>query len=63
MLEPFAVSASEAARLCGISRSKWFQLKDEGRTPEPFYIDRRVLWKTEDIRAFVANGCRRVSDE
>ncbi len=58
MIEPLLVSAEDAARLVGISRSKWYQLYNEGRTPEAIKIDRRSLWRVSQLRDWVAGGCK-----
>ena len=58
MIAPLLISASEAARLIGVSRSKWYQLYNEGRTPLPVKIDRRSLWRVSDIKTWVENGCK-----
>jgi hypothetical protein len=37
------VSAAEAARICGISRTTWYKLRAAGRVPAPVRLARRVL--------------------
>ena len=58
MLEPLLISAQDAARLIGVSRSKWYQLFNEGRTPLPIKIDRRSLWRVSDLKTWVESGCK-----
>ncbi len=58
MIEPLLISAEDAARLIGVSRSKWYQLYDEGRIPLPLKIDRRSLWRVAELRDWVAGGCK-----
>ena len=57
-IEPLLISAEDAARLIGVSRSKWYQLHDEGRTPEAIKIDRRSLLRVSDLKEWVAGGCK-----
>ena len=58
MIEPLMISASDAALLIGVSRSKWYELYNSGRTPLPLKIDRRSLWRVSDLRKWVESGCR-----
>ena len=44
------VSASEAAKLCGISRQWWNVLYKKGETPEPVHKGGYMnLWKKTDV--------------
>ena len=58
MIEPLLVSAEDAARLIGISRSKWYQLYNEGVTPLPVKLGRRSLWVYKSLQDWVAGGCK-----
>jgi predicted DNA-binding transcriptional regulator AlpA len=55
--EPFAVDATEAARLCGVSRAHWWKLDSSGRCPAPIRLGRRCLWRVDELRAWMAAGC------
>lgn len=57
--EPTAalLSAEQAAGLCGLSRSGWYKLCSAGRTPAPVRLGRRTLWRTAELRAWIAAGC------
>lgn len=58
--QPLAVAASEAARLCGVSRALWWRLHASGRCPLPIHINRRTLWLVEGpsgLRAWLEAGC------
>jgi predicted DNA-binding transcriptional regulator AlpA len=54
---PIAIDARGAARLCGISRSLWHSMKAAGRIPLPIRLGRRVLWRVEELHAWVKAGC------
>ncbi len=51
------VDCREAAARCGIGRSLWLQLHAGGRVPLPVRLGRRVLWRTDELRAWTAAGC------
>ena len=51
------VEAVQAARLCGVSRATWYSLRKAGRIPRPVRIGRRVLWRIEELREWMAAGC------
>jgi predicted DNA-binding transcriptional regulator AlpA len=53
----FGVDASRAARLCGISRATWYTLQHAGRIPQPVRLGRRVVWRVEELRAWMNGGC------
>ena len=54
---PLAVNAKEAAELCGISRTLWYDLKNAGRIPEPIRLGRRTLWRVDEIQKWMTAGC------
>ena len=53
----FAVEAVQAARLCGVSRATWYSLRKAGRIPRPVRLGRRVLWRIDELREWMAAGC------
>jgi len=55
--EKLLLSASEAARLCGVSRSLWWGLHSAGKIPLPVKLSGRTLWRCDELRAWVAAGC------
>ncbi len=55
--EPYLVSAAEAARLCGVSRSLWWALHSSGQVPLPVKVSHRTLWRADELRAWVTAGC------
>jgi hypothetical protein len=56
-IEPFLVPTPEACRLCAISEAGWHRLKSAARTPAPVRLGGKVLYRTEDLRLWVALGC------
>jgi predicted DNA-binding transcriptional regulator AlpA len=54
---PMGVEAAQAARLCGVSRATWYSLRKAGRVPRPVRLGRRVLWRVEELREWMAAGC------
>ena len=51
------VDSTEAARLCGISRTMWWSLHSSGRVPAPVRLGRRTLWSVDELRGWIAAGC------
>lgn len=56
-VEPLAVAAKQAASMCGVSTAMWWKMKNSGRCPAPVKLGRRLLWRVEDLRQWVADGC------
>jgi prophage regulatory protein len=56
-LPPLLVRRREAARLCGLSPASWDRLSSAGRTPVPIRLGGAVVWRVEELRAWVAAGC------
>ena len=54
---PLLVDAVESGRLCGVSRSMWLSLADQGRTPRSIRLGRRRLWSRQTLISWVAAGC------
>jgi len=55
-LQPLTVSAAEAARLLGVSRSTWDSWTTRGLTPRPLRIGGRVLWSYRELMAWIDAG-------
>ena len=47
---PLMVGASDAAALCGVSRSTWCKLDAAGRIPQSLRVGRRRLWVVVELR-------------
>jgi prophage regulatory protein len=56
-LEPLLVGAAEAGPLCGRSEASWWRDHAAGRVPAPVKLGGRTLWRSEELRAWVAAGC------
>lgn len=54
---PLGIEAARAARLCGVSRATWYSLRKAGRLPKPVRLRRRVLWRVDELREWMAAGC------
>lgn len=62
MDKPLLISAREAAGYCGKSIRTWRSWDAAGRVPRPIRIGRSVLWRAEELKAWIAAGCPRRSD-
>lgn len=52
------LTVNEVARLLNLSiRSVW-RLRSAGRIPQPVTIGGSIRWKEEDLRKWIAEGCR-----
>lgn len=56
-IEPLLLSAVEAARLLGISRSKLYSMHSAGLLPLPVFLGGCVRWSVDELRAWVKAGC------
>jgi excisionase family DNA binding protein len=56
---PLLLTARQAAALCGTSLRTWRTWDAAGKIPRPVRIGRRVLWRSEELKAWVAAGCPR----
>lgn len=55
-LEPLTAGAVEAARLIGIGRTALLEGVAAGRIPPPLRIGRRLLWRVDELRKWIAAG-------
>ena len=52
------LDAAESAALVGVSRSTFWKLHSEGRTPAPLRLSGRVVrWRRCELTAWVNAGC------
>jgi len=52
------LTVNEVARLLNLSiRSVW-RLRSAGQIPQPVTIGGSIRWKEEDLRKWIAEGCR-----
>jgi predicted DNA-binding transcriptional regulator AlpA len=50
------VNAGQAATLCGVSRTSWWRMDRSGRCPLPIRLGGRVLWRRNELAAWVDAG-------
>jgi predicted DNA-binding transcriptional regulator AlpA len=56
--QPWLVDADEAARLCGMSRSTWYELVAAGKAPARVRLPFRAgRWDRRELLAWVGAGC------
>jgi len=55
-IEPLLLSAVEAAKALGISRSQLYSLHSAGRVPLPVRLGRRTLWSREELAQWIRCG-------
>lgn len=48
---------TEAAALCGCSRSHWHVLAAVGKIPPSIKLGRKRLWRREEISSWILAGC------
>ncbi len=61
-LEPLLIPGSQAAALCGRSVRTWRSWHAAGLVPRPLRIGRSLMWRRDELRAWVAAGCPRRSE-
>lgn len=57
MEEKLLLSAIEAAKMCGIGRSLWYQLYKYNKCPQPIKLGNRTLWEKEKLRLWIKFEC------
>ena len=58
MLTPHPLlTASEAAALCRVACRTWRTWHSTGKIPQPIRIGRKIFWRPEELRAWIATGC------
>ena len=50
------IGAVDAAAMCGVGRTHWYEMRRAGRVPLPHRLGRRVLWNVTELRAWIAAG-------
>lgn len=55
-LSPLLLSADEAAKVLGISRSSLYALHASGRLPLPVKLGKRSLWSREELAEWIRCG-------
>lgn len=54
---PAAIGLVETSTRMGISSRSWRRLVDAGLAPQPVRLGRRVLWRVDELDAWLAAGC------
>jgi predicted DNA-binding transcriptional regulator AlpA len=55
--QKLAVSAKDAAAICGVSRAQWWKLQAAGKVPPPVYLGSKApRWLVDELRAWLAAG-------
>lgn len=56
--ERLALTAKDAATLCGISRAQWWKLHSAGKTPAPVRLGTKApRWRRAELVAWLDAGC------
>lgn len=56
-VEPLLLRAKEAAHLCGLSVSTWYEFRSAGRIPPSIKIGKARLWRLDVLRRWVELDC------
>ena len=56
-IEPLMLRAKDAARLCGLAVSTWYELKSAGKLPPSIKLGKARLWRMEVLRKWVEMDC------
>ena len=56
-LDARLIPDTAAAALAGVSRATWQRLRSAGKLPPAIRLGRKVLWRREEIIAWIAAGC------
>lgn len=54
---PLLLTIPEAAAMLRVKERTWRTWLASGRIPEPIRIGRKVFWRPDDLKAWVAAGC------
>jgi predicted DNA-binding transcriptional regulator AlpA len=55
--ESILIDAKEAARMCDLGISTWYNLLASGKAPKPVRLGRSVKWRRDELRAWIGAGC------
>ena len=56
-LEPLMLRAKDAARLCGLAVSTWYELKSAGKLPPSIKLGKARLWRVDVLCRWVELDC------
>jgi len=51
------IGIEETAKMCGISRSTFYELISSGKTPLPIKLGKRVLFDIQELEEWIENKC------
>ena len=54
---PPLISASQLARVLGISNTSIWRMRSAGRLPKPILIGRLVRWRADEVSRWIDAGC------
>ncbi len=55
--EPLMLRAKDAARLCGLSVSTWYEFKSAGMLPPSIKLGKARLWRLDVLRRWTELNC------
>jgi predicted DNA-binding transcriptional regulator AlpA len=55
--DPLLVAATDACQLAGVSKATWWRLRAADKIPAHVRLGGRVLWRVEELKAWIAAGC------
>ena len=56
-LKPLMLRAKDAAGLCGLAVSTWYELKSAGKLPPSIKLGKARLWRMDVLRRWVEMDC------
>jgi excisionase family DNA binding protein len=59
---PLLITAAEFASLLQVSTRTLWRLRSEGRVPEPVRLGGAVRWRLDEVKKWIAGGCRMSGD-
>ena len=54
---PLLLGAGNAAKFVGIGKTLWYQLNSEAKIPAPIKLNKRVLWRRDELHEWADAGC------
>ena len=55
--DPLLLNAPAVAKMLSITARHWHALNSRGACPAPVRLGRRVLWRREEVVAWIQHGC------
>ena len=56
-VEPLLLRAEQAAKLCGLSKSSWYEYMSAGWVPPSIKIGKARLWRLDILRKWASWDC------